>query len=87
MTICISGTVSLPCAPVGSFPIDQLATFEQAMQTIITQFLASGGAQGCSIGAGQASAAGGGVDVQFSATCTDPSGGSATETVVVEVRP
>jgi len=87
VTICISGTISLPCTPVGSFPISQLGVFEQAMQSVISQFLASGGAQGCSIGAGQASAAGGGVDVQFSATCSDPSGGSATETVILEVRP
>src|SRR5205809_4432265 len=87
VTICISGTVSLPCTPLGTFPISQLAAFEQAMQSTISQFLASGGAQGCSIGAGQATAAGGGVDVRFSATCTDPSGASASETVVLEVRP
>jgi hypothetical protein len=87
VTICISGTISLPCSPVGTFPISQLGTFEQAMQSAITQFLASGGAQGCSIGAGQASAAGGGVDVRFSATCSDPSGASASETVLLEVRP
>jgi hypothetical protein len=64
-----------------------LAAFEQAMQGAINQFLASGGAEGCSIGAGQATAAGGGVDVRFSATCTDPSGASASETVLLEVRP
>ena len=87
VTICISGTISLPCTLVGTFPISQLAAFEQAMQGAINQFLASGGAEGCSIGAGQASAAGGGVDVRFSATCTDPSGASASETVLLEVRP
>lgn len=87
VTICISGTISLPCTPVGTFPVSQLAAFEQAMQGAITQVLASGGADGCSIGAGQASAAGGGVDVRFSATCTDPSGASASETVLLEVRP
>ena len=87
VTICISGTISLPCTPVGTFPISQLGAFEQAMQGAINQFLASGGAEGCSIGAGQATSAGGGVDVRFSATCTDPSGASASETVVLEVRP
>jgi hypothetical protein len=87
VTICISGTISLPCRPLGIFPISQLGTFEQAVQGTISQFLASGGAQGCSIGAGQASAAGGGVDVNFSATCTDPSGATASETVLLEVRP
>jgi hypothetical protein len=86
VTICISGTVSLPCTPVGAFPVDTLATFEQAMQSVIVQFLASGGATGCSIGAGQVAAAGGGVNVQFSATCSD-SGASASETVVLQVRP
>ncbi len=87
VTICISGTISLPCTPVGTFPISQLGAFEQAMQGAISQFLANSGAEDCSIGAGQASAAGGGVDVSFSATCTDPSGASASETVLLEVRP
>jgi len=87
VTICVSGTINLPCTPVGTFPISELGAFEQAMQGAISQFLASGGAEGCSIGAGQASAAGGGVDVSFSATCTDPSGASASETVLLEVRP
>jgi hypothetical protein len=87
VTICISGTVSLPCTSVGSFPVTQLGAFEQAMESTISQFLASGGATGCAIGAGQAISAGGGVDVRFSATCTDGSGGSATETVLLEVRP
>ena len=87
VTICISGTISLPCTPIGTFPISQLPAFEQAMHGAINQFLASGGAEGCSIGAGQASAAGGGVDVSFSAACTDSSGGSASETVLLEVRP
>jgi hypothetical protein len=87
VTICVSGTISLPCTPIGTFPVSQLGAFEQAMQGAISQFLSSGGAQGCSIGAGQASAAGGGVDVRFSATCTDPSGASASETVLLKVRP
>jgi hypothetical protein len=87
VTICVSGTISLPCTPVGTFPVSQLPAFEQAMQGAISQFLAAGGAGGCSIGAGQATAAGGGVDVNFSATCTDPSGASASETVLLEVRP
>jgi hypothetical protein len=87
VTICVSGTISLPCTGLGSFPIDQLPAFEQAMQSAIAQFLGAGGAQGCSIGAGQAVAAGGGVDVTFSATCSDPQGASATETVVLRVRP
>ena len=87
VTICVSGTVSLPCTPIGTFPISALGAFEQAIQGAIDQFLAAGGAEGCSLGAGQASAAGGGVDVSFSATCTDPSGASASETVLLEVRP
>jgi hypothetical protein len=87
VTICVSGTISLPCTPIGTFPVSQLPAFEQAMQGAISQFLAAGGAGGCSIGAGQANAAGGGVDVSFRATCTDPSGASASETVLLEVRP
>jgi hypothetical protein len=87
VTVCVSGTVSLPCTPVGSFPVTDLATFEQAVQAVINQFLASRGAQGCSLGAGQASAAGGGVNVTFGATCTDPSSNTTvSETIVIEVR-
>ena len=85
---CASGAVTIPCQPVGTFPITDFKLFEQAIQTAMSQFLAANGASGCSFGAGQAARSEGGVNVTFSATCTDPSSGNTvSESVVIEVRP
>ena len=88
VSFCASGEVTIPCQGVGMFPIANFNLFEQAIQSAMSQFLAANGAGGCSLGAGQAAAAGGGVNVTFSATCTDPvSGATVSESVVLQVRP
>lgn len=85
---CASGAVTIPCQPVGTFPISDFRLFEQAIQTAMSQFLAANGAAGCSLGAGQVTTAAGGLNVTFSATCTDPvSGNTVSESAVIEVRP
>ena len=88
VSFCASGAVNIPCQPVGVFPIAVFNVFEQAVQSAMTQFLAANGAGGCALGAGQVVAAEGGVDVTFSATCTDQSSGNTiSESVVIQVRP
>jgi hypothetical protein len=88
VSFCASGAVTIACQAVGTFPIVAFDVFEQAIQSAMTQFLAANGAAGCALGTGQVANAGGGVDVTFSATCTDPvSGTSVSESVVLQVRP
>ena len=53
----------------------------------LTQFLSLNGAGGCALGGAQVAAAGGGVNVTFSATCTDPDGNTISESVLIGVRP
>jgi len=85
---CASGAVTIACQPIGTFPIGDLKLFEQAIQTAMSQFLAANGAAGCSFGAAQVAGADGGVNVTFSASCTDPSSGNTiSESVVIQVRP
>ena len=88
ITFCASGTVTIPCQPVGTFPIFAFNAFKQAMQSALGQFLSANGAAGCTFGGGQTERAEGGLNVTFSATCTDPdSGTTVSESVVIQVRP
>jgi hypothetical protein len=88
VSFCANGAVTIPCQAVGMFPIVAFNVFEQAIRSAMAQFLAANGAAGCALGAGQVAAANGGVDVTFSATCTDPvSGTSVSESVLLQVRP
>src|SRR5438093_563146 len=83
VTFGASGTVTIPCQPVGTFPIIAFNAFKQAMQSALGQFLSANGAEGCSLGGGQTVRAEGGLNVTFSATCTDPvSGDTVSESVV-----
>ena len=88
ITFCASGAVTIPCQPVGTFPIIAFNAFKQAMQSALGQFLSANGAAGCSLGGGQTVRAEGGLNVTFSASCTDPdSGATVSESVVIQVRP
>ena len=88
ITFCASGAVTIPCQPVGTFPIIAFNAFKQAMQSALGQFLSANGAAGCSLGSGQTVRAEGGLNVTFSASCTDPdSGATVSESVVIQVRP
>jgi len=87
VTFCAEGTVTIPCQRVGRFPIGDLSVFEHAISNALTQFLSLNGAGGCALGGAQVAAAGGGVNVNFSATCTDPDGNTISESVLIGVRP
>jgi hypothetical protein len=82
VTICVSGTVSLPCQYAGTIPFAGVAQFKAALLGAIDQWLAVTAGSDCARGAAVYSAFDGtSFTVTASATC-----GSASETVEIRVR-
>jgi hypothetical protein len=82
VTICVDGTVSLPCQQVGTIPFEGAAPFKAALLGAIDQWLAATAGSGCARGAAVYSGFDGrAFTVTISATC-----GEATETVRITVR-
>jgi len=87
VTLCADGTVTILCQQVGMFPIHDLAKFEQAISGTLSKVLSGNGAGDCALGAGEVRPAADGVDVNFSATCTDHDGNTFSESVLIGIRP
>lgn len=87
VTLCADGTVTILCQQVGMFPIHDLAKFEQAISGTLSKVLSGNGAGDCALGAWEVKAAADGVNVNFSATCTDHDGNTFSESVLIGIRP
>ena len=83
LTICISGTVTVPCQGAGAIPFEGLAQFEAAIASALDQWLvATAGTPDCSRGATTYSGFDGSAfTAAATATC-----GEATETLTITVR-
>src|SRR5438128_2142648 len=84
---CVSGYVSLPCQAVGSIPFHCIAQFQNALNTVINQWLAAtAGLPDCTRGATTYSPYdGSSFTVTFSVTCSSPAG-SVSETINITVQ-
>jgi len=83
LSICISGTVSIPCQDGGTIPFQSLGQFETAITTALDQWLAAtAGTADCSRGAATYSGFDGS---EFTATAT-ATWGDATDTLTITVR-
>jgi hypothetical protein len=83
LSICISGTVSIPCQDGGTIPFQSLGQFESAITSALDQWLAAtAGTADCSRGAATYSGFDGS---EFTATATATCG-DATETLTITVR-
>jgi len=87
VTFCADGPVSINCQDAGTFPIRDVAVFEEAIASTLTQFLSQNGAGNCSLGAGELKVTGNGIYVDFGATCMDPRGITISESVRIKIRP
>ena len=88
VVFCANGPVTIACQRIGRFPVGNLAVFERAMSSTLEQFLSLNGARGCALGVARVATAGAaGVNVNFSATCTDRVGNTISESVLISVRP
>jgi len=87
VSMCVSGYVSLPCQAVGSIPFQGVAQFQNALNTVINQWLAAtAGLPDCTRGATTYSPYdGSSFTVTFSVTCSSPAG-SVSETVNITVQ-
>ena len=83
LSICISGTVTVPCQSAGMIPFQGLASFKAAIAAAFEQFLvATAGTADCSRGATTYSGFDGAAfTAAATATC-----GQATETLTITVR-
>jgi hypothetical protein len=82
LTICISGTVSLPCQTAGTIPFQGIAQFKAAILGAINQWLAATAGSDCSRGATTYSGFDGtSFSVTITATC-----GTASETLRLTLR-
>jgi len=83
LSICISGTVSIPCQDGGTIPFQSFGQFETAITTALDQWLAAtAGTADCSRGAATYSGFDGS---EFTATATATCG-DATDTLTITVR-
>jgi hypothetical protein len=82
LTICISGTASIPCQSLGVLPFAGAAAFKTALLDAIDQWLAATAGSDCTRGAATYSAFdGSSFTVTIGATC-----GSASETIQITAR-
>ena len=82
LTICITGSVSIPCQSVGSIPFEGVGQLKAAITTALDQWLAATAGSDCSRGATTYSGYNGS---EFTATATATCG-DATETVTITLR-
>ena len=87
VTMCVSGYVSLPCQVAGTIPFQGVSQFQNALDSVINQWLAAtAGLPDCTWSAATYSAFdGSSFTVTFSVTCTSE-GASVSETVNITVR-
>jgi hypothetical protein len=87
VTMCVSGYVSLPCQVAGTIPFQSRTQFQNALNSVITQWLAAtAGMPDCTRGATTYSPFdGSSFTVTFAVTCSSPSG-SVSETLNITVH-